>query len=145
MGKRNIESPAHRRETAKALWFLFRVFGSMTAVCIALVVGPSLLADRYDARHPPVWVECTVTDAEGGMGRARFSAPWPRVLIHTSDCGTLTLANGIDESTMEAVADDLVPGGKFSFEVLASTKAAWKIKEFLRQTPHPVLSFRKAG
>lgn len=110
-------------------------------VTVGIFIVPALMSN-YDETHR-AQIECTVTDAEGGVASAsaRGAASWSRVLINTSDCGTLTLTTGITESNRDAVAGKLSQG-KFSFEVGASTKATWKVYDLFGLWPE-VYSFQE--
>ncbi|CEA06736.1 hypothetical protein BN1051_00103 [Arthrobacter saudimassiliensis] len=104
-------------------------FGIMAAVLVVGgggAAGPALVL-AYDERNR-VSIQCTVTNAVAGEGSAsaRGSASWARVLISTSDCGTLSLTSGITSTNRDAVAAELDEGGLFSFEVGQSTESiAW--------------------
>ena len=89
-----------------------------------LVLGGPAISRAYDESHR-VLIECTVTDAEGGVSSAsaRGAASWSRVLITTSDCGDLIMTAGVTKSNRDDIAAELAQGGKFAFEIGQATQA----------------------
>lgn len=130
------------KQLRKDRWVLFVLGCALLLIPIAIFVVPPV-SDAYDETHR-VAIECTVTGAEGGVasGGNRGGASWSRVQISTSDCGTLTLTRDITESNRDAVAADLSGGGRYSFQIGATTQATWKLYEVLGVTPM-VYSFQK--
>lgn len=131
-----------RRQLRRDQWIFWVIVSLALLVPIVVFVVPPV-SDAYDETHR-VAIECTVTGAEGGIasGGNRGGASWSRVQIFTSDCGALTLTRGITESNRGAVAGELSPGGRFSFQIGATTHATWKLYEFFHITPM-VYSFQK--
>ncbi|MCQ2002103.1 hypothetical protein [Arthrobacter zhaoxinii] len=103
------------------IWFLRTVMLGVVFLGL-LVVGGPLTITAWDAGHRGS-IECTVREAEGSYepGSYRVGASW-RVIIRNSDCGQLIMMEGIDESNNEAVAAELTPGGRFTFEIGAGSK-----------------------
>lgn len=131
-----------RRQLRRDRWVFWTIVSCALLVPIVIFVVPPL-SDAYDETHR-VAIECTVTGAEGGVasGGNRGGASWSRVQISTSDCGTLTLTRDITESNRDAVAATLSGGGRYSFQIGATTQATWKLYEVFRITPM-VYSFHK--
>lgn len=92
-------------------------------VAVAVLLILPWVAIAYDQGHR-VAIVCTVTDAEGttSNGTARVPASEPGVYITTSDCGALTLKEGVAESNRDDVAAELAQGGRFSFEIGEATQ-----------------------
>ncbi|MET3905508.1 hypothetical protein ABIE35_004104 [Paenarthrobacter sp. 4246] len=131
-----------RRQLRRDRWVFWTIVSSALLVPVVIFVVPPV-SDAYDETHR-VAIECTVTVAEGGVasGGNRGGASWSRVQISTSDCGTLTLTRDITESNRDAVAADLSGGGRYSFQIGATTQATWKLYEVLGVTPM-VYSFQQ--
>ena len=94
----------------------------------------------YNSSNGDQTVVCTVTSAEGGEGKARFRGTWSRVLIETSDCGTLALSEGVNPENRDAIAGELTPDQKYAFTITASTDLMWNVDRWLGWTT-TVLAF----
>lgn len=109
---------------------------------LVMIFGASVLSS-YDARHRTT-IECTVTDADGGRATAggRAASSFYQVLISTSDCGTLTLIEGINPSNRESVAAELSSGDRVSIVIGEGTESLRKTFNTLGITPE-IQSFEK--
>jgi hypothetical protein len=92
-------------------------------VGVAVILFGAPLLRTVDSTNPTD-LRCTVTGAAAGTASAgqRGGATWSRVLIETSDCGQLTLTQGIDEHNRDSVAADLNDGGVYTFSIGGGTK-----------------------
>ena len=115
-----------RKQRRKDLFQLLVVGVPFLGVIGSLLIGPPVVS-TWDKGHRE-WIECTVTDAEGGQaaGNRRGHNRYWQVLVETSDCGTLKLREGITEANNQDVAAELAPGGTFRFEIGEATqKIRW--------------------
>jgi hypothetical protein len=124
-------SEKSQRQLRRDRWVFWTIVSSALLVPVAIFIVATV-SDAYDETHR-VSIECTVMGAEGGLGSG--GGTWSRVQISTSDCGTLTLTWGITESNRDAVASELAGGGRFAFQIGATTQSTWKLHEMLRITP----------
>ena len=105
----------------RQVWFLRTVMLGIVLLGL-LVIGGPITITAWDAGHRGS-IECTVSEAEGNYESGSYRTPssWG-VIIRSSDCGQLRMMEGIDESNSEAVAAELTPGGRFTFEIGAGSK-----------------------
>ena len=118
---------------------------SLVPVLGLIVVGGPWAIGKYDEGHR-TRIECTVTDANGGVSSAsaRGAASWSQVLIESSDCGTLTLSSGITESNRDEIAAELAQGGLYTFEIGEATNSLRWLTDVTGTIPK-VWSFEKVS
>lgn len=115
--------------------FAYTFFLVILLLGLAVLGGPWAITS-YDKGHH-VSIECNVTGAEGGRSSAsaRGSASWSQVRVSTSDCGSLVLSSGINQSNRHAVAAELAMGGKYSFQIGAATQSLRWLTDTIGMTP----------
>lgn len=108
---------------------IFRNVIGWSTVTVLVVVGlgygvGGMVMLGYDKNHH-VPVECTVVGAEGGRtasGGGRGSVSLYEVVIMTSDCGHLVMADGVSQANVDEIIDDLDQGGRFRLQFGAINK-----------------------
>lgn len=114
------------RQQRKDLFQALIVGVPFLGLILSLLVGP-VVVKSWDKGHRE-WIECTVTDAEGGQapGNRRGHNRFWQVIVETSDCGTLKLREGITEANNQDVEAELAQGGRFRMEIGEATlKIRW--------------------
>ena len=136
-GAEALDRSSHKspQQSRKNRVFAWTFFLAILVLGLVVVAAPWVVTS-YDKEHH-VSIECNVTGAEGGLSSAsaRGSATWSQVSISTSDCGSLVLSSGINQSNHDAIAAELAVGGEFSFEIGAATQSLRWLTDPIGMTP----------
>ncbi|ROS37617.1 hypothetical protein EDF51_10677 [Curtobacterium sp. PhB25] len=128
-----------------------RVAASIVLAVVVLVpllgffVGPITLK-VYDAGHR-VHAVCTVTSAHSSAGSSHslkgIGSSTAQIVFETSDCGTLVLQRGVTRDNEDDLAESIVPGERYEFDVGAASFAMRSFLNTIRQAVY-VNSFELA-
>ncbi|WP_157085885.1 hypothetical protein [Devriesea agamarum] len=111
-GKHRKDVPSRRKVVGEWL-------ACGTAFLIAVAAALGIASPYLDTLGIERW-RCEVLSAEATVNRAvgnRGQVSTTGVLIHTKNCGDISLTNGVNYKNSEEVAASFVPGRIYVFEV----------------------------
>lgn len=113
---------------------------------LAFIVGPAVLK-TYDATNR-VRPTCVVSSAHSGVDSSRslkgVGSSTAQVVFETANCGTFVLKWGVSRANQEKIANEVLPGQRYRFDVGAGSFRMHAFLNAVRQAVY-VKSFERVS